>query len=347
MIPFEPIELIVVPHDRGLQQFDAIVEISWGQKRAKFALEYKPNGTPKSVEMAVMQIQHYAKETPYLPIVMVPYLNEERLKFLKERNVSGLDLCGNCVVLAPDFAVWKSGNPNLYKSTEPIKNIYRGDSSIFARCFLIQPQYRTVGDLRERAIRSFSVTSSANAWSSRLTLATASKVWRSLQEEFIVEKNQDGLRLVNPRLLMERLRTNYKPKCNPPQLMRSGMNPSQIWGAMYREEFRGTIRYIATGLGSAAHYGVLSDNNRLSLYVNEVHSISTLLEATPTLAFPNVELIETSDDVLYFNPDQEGGRSWASMFQTWIELANSGPREQQAAQLLEARILDRLEGKAP
>ena len=60
-------------------------------------------------------------------------------KRLEREGVSGLDLCGNGVVTVPgEWLVYRTGKPNLYPQSFPIKNVFRGASSLVARVFLLR-----------------------------------------------------------------------------------------------------------------------------------------------------------------------------------------------------------------
>ncbi len=60
------------------------------------------------------------------PLLFVPFLSERQLQELEQEKISGIDLCGNGVVVVPDvFAVFRSGEKNRFTSSAPIENIYR------------------------------------------------------------------------------------------------------------------------------------------------------------------------------------------------------------------------------
>jgi hypothetical protein len=63
------------------------------------------------------------------------------------------------------------------------------------------------------------------------------------------------------------------------------------------------------------------------------------LAARPTRAFPNLELIEVSEEAPYFDAREQAGVFWASPIQTYLELQRGDARERDAAQELRARIL--------
>lgn len=73
---------------------------------------------------------------------------DETLDQLEKDGISGIDLCGNGVVISKGtFFVFRSGGKNRFTSSAPIKNIYRKNSSMVGRVFLVRATYETVQDV--------------------------------------------------------------------------------------------------------------------------------------------------------------------------------------------------------
>ena len=70
------------------------------------------------------------------------------MKELEKEQVSGVDLCGNGIVMVPDrMTVMRTGFPNQYPESRPLSNPYRGRSAMVARMLLTRPQWKTLKDL--------------------------------------------------------------------------------------------------------------------------------------------------------------------------------------------------------
>ena len=149
-------------------------------ERFLFLVEVKSKSTPQVVQSAIQQIKFCTKKKndPEMhPMIVVPYLSEERLKELEEAQVSGLDLCGNGIVTIPRrMLIYRTGHKNRYPESRALSNPYRGRSSMVARAFLMQSEYETLGELYE-AIQ----TSGTN-----LSLSQVSKAVKALEDELIV-----------------------------------------------------------------------------------------------------------------------------------------------------------------
>ena len=134
---------------------DLIWDGNWAGQQALFAVECKSASSARAVREATAQVRRYVeanRERDYLPLIVVPFLDEERLKELEQEGVSGVDLCGNGVVVVPNkLAIYRTGTPNLFRSSAPIKNIYRRNSSIVGRVFLARPRYGAVAKFKLRS----------------------------------------------------------------------------------------------------------------------------------------------------------------------------------------------------
>ncbi|WP_254053877.1 hypothetical protein [Singulisphaera sp. GP187] len=96
-------------------------------------IEVQRLSTPKALSEAVERVRRYARPPEFYPLVVVPYLPEARLAEFESAGVSGIDLCGNGVVVVPnELLVYRTGCPNRFRSEDEIKNVFRGNSSLAA-----------------------------------------------------------------------------------------------------------------------------------------------------------------------------------------------------------------------
>ena len=86
------------PREQPVAVLEAYAE---GTPRATFAVTYTRLWTPKMVVAAVAHAERNAPLTGLLPMVVAPYLSDERLQEFERHAISGVDLCGNGVVVVP------------------------------------------------------------------------------------------------------------------------------------------------------------------------------------------------------------------------------------------------------
>jgi hypothetical protein len=72
--------------------------------------------------------------------------------------------------------------------------------------------------------------------------------------------------------------------------------------------------------------------------------VQSALGGRETDRFPNVELIETLEQPLYFDARDESGFYWASPVQTWLELMQGDKRDRGTAAQVREFILHAVRG---
>ena len=318
--------------------YDALVDLTWRDQTVRYTVEVKTSSQPAIIEKAMFQVQRSAQNSGLYPMIFVPYLSEEALLRLSDTDVSGIDRCGNCVILGPSMAIWRSGAPNRFRESRPIRNPYSGDGSIVARCFLLRRRFASLHELRRFALSRTQLKGAGD--SNLLQLGTISKVVRALESEIIVTRGNEGILMTDARRLLDRLREQYRPGDPPRVVGKTPFSEKELWLRLAEARATGRGRSAATGMASASQYGALSGIERLSFYVDELDATSDLLEVTEGRAFANIELIEARNNLPFFDCLVEGSAVWASSIQTWLELAQGGAREQEAAKSLELRLLE-------
>ena len=203
-VAFSPFSLAPRPEieDSNGRRSDFVLEMTWNGRTRLFAVECKANATPAILEEAIQQIRRASRPPLLWPMVFVPYLSDANLQRLEQEGVSGLDLCGNGVVTVPgEWLVYRTGKPNLYPQSFPIKNVFRGSSSLVARVFLLRRVFGAVGEIRAEIERR----------GGAVALSTVSKVLARLEEELIVGRRSGEIRLLQQDKLLQALSENYRP----------------------------------------------------------------------------------------------------------------------------------------
>jgi hypothetical protein len=316
---------------------DAFVRVDWEARRYRFVVELKRLWTPKVLSEAIERVRRFARPPEFYPMVVVPYLPESRLAELESAGVSGIDLCGNGIVaVSNELFVYRSGRPNRFRSEAEIKNVFRGNSSLVARAFLVVPEYPSVQDagrmIRERG--------------GSVTLPTVSKVCKSLESMLVIERKRGAgssarqLRLLQPDKLLDFLETNYAP----PSVTKTVRGKTKLSPEALRQRltFGRSTRVVQTGFGSVGNYAVMATEPTQSFYSSDIDatlaSLGDAFEATDR--FANVAFSETKDDTVYF--DKRPGLV-ASPVQAYLELATGDKRSKETAEQVRRAILEPLE----
>ena len=299
----------------------------------QFIVQSKSRSTPQSIEGAVAQAKTAVRDGQW-PMIQVPYLSPVRLDELESQRVSGVDLCGNGIVIVPGrLWVVRSGRPNLYRDSRPLHNPYRGRSAMVARMLLHQPRWESLKGLAA-AIR---------AAGDELSLPQVSKAIHALGEELIISKTAGVITLREPLRLLDGLagewalaRTQFRQALRLP----AGMNWAE---ALSSEKL---LRWAVTGESSVSRYVMFSQGGPPRIAVSNLTRAMDVLHGTPepVPGFADLELLETDEPGCFFATEaDEDGVRWASPLQAWLELQAGDARQQDAARELRARILGRVQ----
>lgn len=307
---------------------DATISARWGRREYRFVVECKSRSTPRILQQCIAQARAYANPPESFPMVMVPYLSRKQLLELERLQVSGLDACGNCVIVVPgEILVLRSGQPNKYPDSAPLKNVYRGDASLVPRVFVRHPEYPTVTEIRDEI----------RGRGGRIALSTVSKALKRLEDDLIIARQRGSIRLLQGDKLLERLAANYQPPklTLPPVVVRCSLPTDQLLARVSRICENDGIRLAATGTASVHLYATMAREPKVALYCADVATVFNHLShhIEVTHRFANLELLETQSEIAYFDPLQssEDRFPWASPLQTYLELMQGDKRDQEAA----------------
>ncbi len=315
---------------------DLLLNIAWKNNAEKFIAEVLGQATPKQIETKILRLEKFtdsinggrAARKRFYPLVVAPYLSEKTLNRLVEAEISGIDLSGNGVVVIPDkLFIYRTGEKNKFLSSAPIKNIFRGTSSLAARVFFAKPEYENVGEVLEEITRR----------GGRTTFSTVSKVLKTLEEELIIKKGE-RIRLLDAKKLLGLLLKNYR---RPDVRRNLSVKCADYNSALKQMSENADRKKILSAWDYPGRYAALVQGVAESRFYTE--SIDGLLDGvdfTETSRFPDLTLLETIDPTVYFDRRKDKEFDLLSPLQTFLQLANEGKREQEAANSMIKRLLE-------
>ena len=328
-----PLELRLTSRDEEKEGSgpDLKVEIAWGTNLISFAARYSRHMTPKAFEAALQSVTDNARQSGQAPLLIVPYLSTERLSFLEQRGISGIDLCGNGIVSIPEkLLVVRSGSPNRFTTSVPIKDIYQKTSSLVGRSLLLRPRYRSVGEVQKEI----------EARGGKISLGTVSRILKALEEELIISREGGEVRLLQPEKLLTALTAQFdRPVVRRTFTGKVSLPFSDVPFALAEAANQEKVAVVATGEGSVGRYAVMAKDPVLSVYCEAIEPILLHLPAVPDNLFPNLILQETSDATIFFDARLENGFPWASPLQSYLELMQGEKRDRETAEQIKKLLL--------
>lgn len=299
------------------------------QEGFRFVLESKGRATPQAVQLAMMRAKAEIRDGEW-PMIQVPFLSPQRLDDLEREGVSGVDLCGNGLVVVPGrMFVSRSGEPNRYRDSRPLNNPYRGRSAMVARMLLQRPHWESLSTL-------FTAVVTAGC---ELSLPQTSKAVHAMAEDLVLSKIGGAITLREPLRLLDELKKAWRrPPIRARQAVRLPANSG--WARSLSAVPR--MKWAVTGESSAPRYAVFSQGGPRRIAVSDLglalSAIGGVLEPVPS--FAELELVESDEAGFFFgNEIDEEGIRWASRLQTWLELDSGDARQQDAAKDLRQALL--------
>ena len=312
-----------------------------------FVVETKSRGTPQNIQLAMVQAKAAAQAGEW-PMIQVPYLSPERILELEKAEVSGVDLCGNGVVVVPGLLwVVRVGSPNRFRDSRPLSNPYRGKSALVARMLLKQPHWQTLSEL------AASITSAGG----ELSLPQVSKAVQAMTEDIMVSKESGAIQLRDPLRLLDKLGGEWKKSIQFMTITGAGRSTkAQMSPYHSRQSLRlpkGTdwaqallsapeLRWAVSGESSVNRYAMFAQGGPQRIVVSDIGLALARLCGTsePVANFADIELLATKDDGVFFDQETDtNGVRWASKLQTWLELQAGDARQQEAAKEIREQIL--------
>ena len=320
-------------------QLDAFVEASWGKNKVKFAVECKALSTPKAFRAGLNMLKTSPLPKGYNSLLLMPFLSEKQLLELEQEGISGMDLCGNGLIVVPNvLAVFRSGEKNRFTSSAPIKNIYRKNSSMVGRAFLFCSSYKTVQDIWNEINRKNLLV---NRWDKNaMSFSTVSKALKTLEEDLIISR-EDNISLLQADKLLEKLSENYDPG-NIKTKIRLRVPEENLQDYLAEKAKESGVPLVANGKSSVGQYAVMQRGDILSVYCPRTDELIKRISGDQYDRFPNLEILETEDETVYFDARNDRSFWWASPVQVYLELMAGDKRDRETAEQVKSYIINNI-----
>ena len=272
-----------------------------------------------------------------VPLIIAPYIGAKQAKILEEKGISWLDLSGNMSIRVSNrIYIERTGKPNRFPDTAPIKKIFQGTSSLVSRALLLQPE----GFESLTKITDFITQRSGKT----IMLSTVSKVLKKLEDELLINRSMSLITAANPEKLLERLAEGYKnsterKRRNPYKFVIEGIEQlSDGMTALSKD-------YIACGFYAAQIKGMAVTDQK-AIFVKDIEQFRRkaeikLVSVIPDAEYGNFIITETNDPGVWFNADWRITDSVVDDIELYLEMMVDTPRGPKIAEQLKRRILQK------
>lgn len=332
--------------DSALKEYeaDALIEFAVQDGPSfKGIAEFASLSTPKSISTksrVLREILDRQSEENICGLIVAPYIGEEQSRKLMEQGISSLDLSGNMRIRAGgNIYIERVGRPNQYPDTSPIKKIYQGNSSLVCRALLLRPE--GFGSVKE-------IVNFINERNGKITAGTVSKVLKTLEEELLIRKDEQGIIVKQPKGLLENLFIGYQ------EYLKRSRNKKKM---IYIENIEAVCSlldqnkkdYVFCGFYAAKLQG-MGVTDQVTMYVRSIEDVmDTLRNSKKDLVqydeeYGNSLFIETQNPCVWFNLKKQGGLAMVDDLELYLELKNDKPRGPKIAEKIKEKILEGFNG---
>lgn len=331
-IELPPLELRPIQSNVARElQIDALLTADYRGEIFEFAAELKTRNTPSVFENAIRQAEEIATRTSYLPMLILPYLNDKQLQQLEQQGLSGIDLSGNGVICVPNrLTIYRTGKPNKYPDSQPTKYAYRGTTSLVARAFLCRGRFVSYAEIQDELKRR----------GKNVATSTVSKAIQRMESDLIVQRDGEAIRLLQPDKLLEKLSASYTaPKVTEIIKLSLKGELKELFRDLPTDE-----KSVLSGTSSVKAYAVMGTDEWPIIYTTNANQLAATWKgkAEPTTRFVDIELRQTKDPTVYFDMRYIDSVPYAPPTQVYIELSAGDKRQQEVAEQVQKLILQEL-----
>lgn len=301
---------------------DIVARLRANKRPWKLICEVKSNGQPRQVRNALYQLRYAVEHSAnnVTGLLIAPYLSPEARALCVQYHVSYLDLQGNCRIAFDGVYIERTAARRPPAAKRELKSLFKPKSAQVLRVLLRDPSHSwKVADLAKRA---------------DVSLGHVSNVRTALLDREWATVDSDGLRLTNPRALVDDWVEHYEV---PPGQRRSYYTP--LHGKSFEETVRQIMRdnpqeVVLASFSAAQWIAPYVRSPSQFLYVAETAllQVKDRLRAQSVSKGDNLVITQLKDDGVFRDVlEPAPGVFTTGLIQTYLDLTNAGERGREAA----------------
>ena len=312
-------------------QIDLRIALSRGGVNYALIIEVKGNGAPRFVRSAIYQLRDYVAHVDQsnhaddgqrlIPMLVSPYLSPEARAICTDHNVAYLDLFGNAHLAFDSVYIDRAVADKPKSESRALRSIFNPKAAAILRVMLRDP---------DRAWRVTNLAEKANA-----SLGHVSNVRKALLEREWIEKQADGVVLIQPDALLKTWRENYR---RPVGHRITGY--THLHGKQFDERLSKALnpqrpRAIYSLHSAAQWFAPFGRDGTHTFYADEsgAQFLQETLGLTPVTKGANVVLHIPIDESLFDDAIEPApGIFCTSPIITYLDLWNGNDRDREAAE---------------
>ena len=319
----------------GRYQIDLRVALSRSSVNYALIIEVKANGAPRFVRSAIYHLRDYVAHVDrfnhadadqrLIPMLVSPYLSPESRAICTDHNVAYLDLCGNAHLAFDGVYIDRAVADKPKAESRALRSIFNPKAAAILRVMLREP---------DRAWRVTDLAEKANA-----SLGHVSNVRKALLEREWIEKQADGVVLIQPDALLKTWRENYR---RPSGHRITGY--THLHGKQFDERLSKALnpssqrpRAIYSLHSAAQWFAPFGRDGTHTFYADEsgAQFLQEELKLTPATKGANVVLHIPNDESLFDDAIEPAPDIFCTNpIITYLDLWNGNDRDREAAEYI-------------
>jgi hypothetical protein len=292
-------------------------------------VEVKGSGQPRIVRDAVNQLLRYQSETSRAYGVLVaPYISPQSARLCMENGIGYVDLAGNCRLSFGSVYVERDGKPNPAPQRRELRSLYAPRTTRVLRVLLQDPKkpWRLQPLAQEAGV----------------SLGQAYNVKKLLADREWIRSEADGLRLADPRALLQEWSQHYTYRKNAGRDFYSLDAPPEVERKLTAACRDAAVPYAFTGFSAAARLAPMVRYQRVMAYISgDPTPVVTALSLKEVPSGANVTFLSPYDDGVFYGAAEVNGLRIASPVQVYLDLIGYRGRGEEAASFVLEQVIER------
>ncbi len=297
-----------------------------------FALEWKRSGSAAVVAGAIRQLRMFQSSLSreVIPLLAVPHMGEAAQELCARADLAWLDLSGNARIVVPGVFYQNLGNPSLFRRPGRPESAFGPRGSRVARHLLTEPP---------RALKQRQIASGAG-----LSEGHVSRIVRKLLEAGLVERSEDGIRVIDRGALLDAWREDYRfDRHHVIRGHTSARDGESLTRSIAEALDRAESAYAATALPAAWLWTQYAGFRLSTVYLSRPPSarVRRALGFREEARGANTWLVVPNDDGVFDGAEPVDGIRCVHPVQAYLDLKDHPERAAEAAAELRSRLLVR------
>jgi hypothetical protein len=317
-IPFLQVEKISA--DEGMSNPDFLIEVRIKNRSLTIIAEYKASGQPRIARLATYQMKDWLeKEKGIYGIFIAPYVSPAAAIICEEAGIGYIDFAGNCLLSFETVFIHREGKANPQIQRRKHRSLYSTKAERILRVLLTTPQQ--------------SWKTEALAQAAKVSYGQVSNVKALLADREWLTSDEDGIRLINPKAVLDEWATQYRYQRNKISSYYAMADVTECEYKFAEACQSRKMQYALTAFSGAARLAPTVRYQRMTAYiVGDPDVLADALGWKRVSGGANVNLLTPYDEGVFFDVREIDEVQIVTPIQIYLDLQDSRGRGQEAAQ---------------